>query len=552
MRNLNPSVQGRPRCFAVSAPMRITRICAFGLLLLASLSAPLSAAAEVFLATTISNVSYEPDSFGRRLTFQTGYFTGGDDGPPCTDVALDNVVLVLDLPPDTTLVSESEGTGVYDAVAGTVTWQFGTVQPPCVFNLFNVTFDVDPSVPDGTSLDATASISTTTAGDDPSDNQATRSFVIGFLPLEVSLTFAEGECQTISTTDTVPNARVMGCGPGGGGGSAYFFPPPYVLGYIADITDVVRTSRAAVSASNRLNNDDVSGTVAADVYVINPNPYEVRLHAHRDTHTSCWVHNGTAETYIEDSQAEFAECGFGNIDWMWEHSLSVFNADGDAGGVCTVTVNGFSIERGSLNFTGSTPSCLSQSVGPNGQRLFRLDSFAGSATQSGHGMVATSWAIGLAGSGIGFHFVVFRIAGGSPVLLRLRDAGGFEVGAVDEGAGPISRIDLPGSFYNGVQADPQEIQLALPDAGPYVLEVLGTAEGPYSIALQATGHAGALIGEQVLMGQASVDSLDSYVVTLHEDGTFEVPEPASAWMLGAGVALLLALKKRRAQPCQGH
>ena len=82
MSDLNPSGSGRLLPSAMAGGTLITQICAFGLLLLGSLIAPLSAVAEVFLATTISNVSYEPDSFGRRLTFQTGYFTGGDDGPP--------------------------------------------------------------------------------------------------------------------------------------------------------------------------------------------------------------------------------------------------------------------------------------------------------------------------------------------------------------------------------------------------------------------------------------------------------------------------------------
>ena len=52
--------------------------------------------------------------------FQTGYFTGGR-GAHCTDVPVDDVVPVLVLPPDTTLVSESQGSGVYNAIARTVT-----------------------------------------------------------------------------------------------------------------------------------------------------------------------------------------------------------------------------------------------------------------------------------------------------------------------------------------------------------------------------------------------------------------------------------------------
>jgi hypothetical protein len=71
--------------------------------------------------------------------------------------------------------------------------------------------------------------------------------------------------------------------------------------------------------------------------------------------------------------------------------------------------------------------------------------------------------------------------------------------------------------------------------------------GPYAITLRGTGHGGTLLGEQVLAGQASNGSLDAHLVTLYADGTFAVPEPASEWMLGAGVALLLTLKQRRAR-----
>jgi hypothetical protein len=520
------------------------------------LISPLPATADVLLATAIFPPSYAPDTFGRRLTFQTGYATGEDDGPLCSDTAVDNVVLVLDLPPDTTLVSESLGSGVYDAGAGTVTWQVGTVQP-CVIQLIDVTFDVDPVVPDGTSVDVTVLVTTTTPGDDPSDNQPMASFVIGFQPLEVSLTSSEANCERDSGTTTIPNLIRISCNTfkhTNHGGSQV---PGVILGYIANgpIPDVVRTIPALASASNFLTTDDVSTTVEALIAVSNPNPYEVRLHAHRDTHTSCWVDDGTTEAYIEtNGQSQFAECGFGNIDQMVEYSFSEFDAEGEPGGDCSVTVLGNSTERGSLDSSGSIPSCLSQSVGANGQRLFRLDSFAGSATQRGHGAVVTRWSIGLAGSPADANVVFMEIGGGSPVLLRLRDADGFEVGAVDEGAGPVSRIDLPGSFYNGVAADPQQIQVALPFAGAFTLEVLGTGVGPYAITLQAFTHGQALTGELMLAGEASDGSLDAFVFTLHQNGTLELGASIPSLGLPLLLALALALagaahlKLRRSRP----
>jgi len=512
-------------------------------LIMAFLIAPLPATADVLLATAVSSPSYAPEAFGRRVTFQTFYATGSDDGPLCSDTAVDDVVLAVTLAPDTTLVSESLGGGVYDPAARTVTWQIGTVQP-CVFQVINVTFDVDPAVPDGTSVDVSALLTTSTPGDDPSDNQATASFVIGFMPLEVSLTSSEAECERDSGTTTIPNLIRISCNTfkhTSHGGSQV---PGVILGYIANgpIPDVVRTIPALASVGNYLTADDVNTTVEALIAVSNPNPYAVRLHAHRDTHTSCWVDDGTTEAYIEtNGQSQFAECGFGNIDQMVEYSFSEFDAEGEAGGDCSLTVVGNSTERGSLDSSGSIPSCLSQSVGSNGQRLFRLDSFAGSATQRGHGSVVTRWSIGLAGSPADADIIYMEIGGGSPVLLRLRDADGFEVGAVEEGAGPVSHIDLPGSFYNGVAADPQLIQVALPFAGAYTLEVLGTGVGPYAITLQTFSHGEALIGELLLAGEASDGSLDSYPFTLTQSGTLEIGTSVPALGLPLVVALALAL-----------
>jgi len=78
-------------------------------LLMACLIPALPATADVLLATAVFSPSYAPEAFGRRVTFQTFYATGGGDGPPCSETAVDDVVLVVTLAPDTTLVSESLG-----------------------------------------------------------------------------------------------------------------------------------------------------------------------------------------------------------------------------------------------------------------------------------------------------------------------------------------------------------------------------------------------------------------------------------------------------------
>lgn len=89
-------------------------------------------------------VSYDPNSFGLRMTLTTGYFTGISSQEICGDVNPENVSLVLTLPAGTSLVSETDGRSVFDQATRTVTWNLGTLDSltHCFGTEISTTIDV--------------------------------------------------------------------------------------------------------------------------------------------------------------------------------------------------------------------------------------------------------------------------------------------------------------------------------------------------------------------------------------------------------------------------
>lgn len=161
---------------------------------------------EVTLGVNFRSVDYELDSFGRRLTLSLEYETG--EGGTCSDINPQDVVLTLSLPSGVSMVSETDGRGQFDAATNTVTWDLGTLDRDehCFGTIIDVTLDVGDFIEDGTMLETNAAISTSTEGDDLSDNEVARTFQGGMLPLEV---FRDGvdvtaECRGDDTeTDSI-------------------------------------------------------------------------------------------------------------------------------------------------------------------------------------------------------------------------------------------------------------------------------------------------------------------------------------------------------------
>ena len=154
----------------------------------------LGAHAQPILTLNTIGVSYpDPNSFGGRVGLEIQPSTRSPITNLCSPVDPENVVVDLTLAAGTTFVSATlpgtPGTGVFNAATNTVSWDFGTVDrfDACFFQgrKAEVIFDVNPSVAGGTILVATAMVSTTTPGDDLSDNQQVVMFQGGMNPLQV-------------------------------------------------------------------------------------------------------------------------------------------------------------------------------------------------------------------------------------------------------------------------------------------------------------------------------------------------------------------------------
>ena len=260
--------------------------------------------------------SYDPMSFGRRLTFALNFFAGSPTQEACAATDAENVVLTDQLPPGVTFASESHGGGVYNRDTNTVTWNLGTVNRCATFgNQFGMTVDVSPSVPDGATPTNTLSITTTTPETTTADNTQSVNSQVGFLPLRVSITDFDASCD--ASASGVSNDRresrdgsMVPCSVVGDGGAesggltdTLFINPsvpgvpgsgvPGPVGQIGGPSDRVTIRGVGVqgTASGRFvggainpqgTSADAEATVDVDIEIFNPNPYAVPVHLSRD------------------------------------------------------------------------------------------------------------------------------------------------------------------------------------------------------------------------------------------------------------------------------
>lgn len=240
-------------------------------------------------------VAYDPGSFGRRVTLHLVYRTGTFE--VCSSVDPENVVLVLTIPAGLTLLSESDGGGVYDAVARTLTWSLGTLN--AFVHCFGTVIDVELETAEPAPVlhQTTATISTTTAGDEPSDNSGTIELQTGMQPVEVYLASVSSTCDAVvylGDFESADDGRDLICtdASSGASGSARVLEalPPSKLGEFVGDSSLVPVPRAAVWGRAKGGSfceqggggcygvyASASAEITMSVELRNPNPFDVPL-----------------------------------------------------------------------------------------------------------------------------------------------------------------------------------------------------------------------------------------------------------------------------------
>ncbi|HUF11826.1 MAG TPA: hypothetical protein VMN78_01855 [Longimicrobiales bacterium] len=310
---------------------------------------------DVLLQMSGFFTAYDLDSFGRRLIVTVEAAAGNNTAEECSEVDPQNVVMVLGLPAGVSPGSETQG-GSYDATAGTLTWELGTLdhESDCWgAGAIEVAVDVGPSIADGETIDISASVTTTTAGDDPQDNQRDASLQVGYLPVQVSLYDIDAYCDTSESDFKDSNDASVSCegldpgSPSGVASSSASYQPengavPREVGVLTlDGNLVALEARASASATSGYE-CTISSCATRDVWAdasmrvevrfVNPNPYDVPLR------TAFSIDAG-ASCVGPDSDAEFTDlsvqCGSGTTTASGTFRLV---NDGSSDGVCEIDI----------------------------------------------------------------------------------------------------------------------------------------------------------------------------------------------------------------------
>lgn len=538
---------------------------------------PLGAVAQaqnVLLGLGGGGVHYHLESFGRRVDVRLRFFTGEPTLELCSAVDPEGVVLELTFPAGTSFVSESYGGAVVDPIARTVTWNLGTLN--ALANCFGtgvvVTLDVDGAVPGGTMLTATASISTTTAGDDPSNNAGSLTFQGGMLPLEVFME-TSSNCRAGSDDASSDVGERLTCA----GSDAGILPaeasstvegmgPPRKLGELRPPSGVIETPKLTVRARSDGGFDCDStltscwplsvfgeATGELDVDIQNPNPFDVPLHWRRDSfaHAGCSDNDALfpGEAYVEDS-IPTVECGssFSNRFPFGDLSLDCDGLSGTCVQDFVVTTDEPSESHQSFNSSaGLVPafgrrglaSLFGSGDADGDSNVFDFGDLILIRSGYGYYSAATRTRIALAGGGLLGGAREIRFVAESPVDLLVTDEAGERTGVdrdaappdpgaqVDPLLGQRTVAEIAGSRYSGPASEPEEVVIGLPDPGKYRLQIFGTGDGPFRITVESRAFDGPVISQHVLTGDATQETSLSQGFLLDADGsvTLVVPEP---------------------------
>lgn len=314
-------------------------------------------AGDVLLQMSRFFTAYDLDSFGRRLIVTVQAAAGNNLAEVCSEVDPQNVVMVLGLPAGVSPGSETHG-GFYDAAAGTLTWDLGTldhVSDCWGAGAIEVAMDVAPSIADGETIDLSASVTTTTVGDDPVDNQRDVSLQVGYLPVQVSLHDVDAYCNTSEGDSKDSDDASVSCegidagSPSGHASSSASYQPengavPREIGLLTlDGNLIALEARASASATSGYEctisscaTRDVGADASTRVEVrfVNPNPYDVPLR------TAFSIDAG-ASCVGPDSEAEFTDlsvqCDSGSGFTTASGMVRRLN-DGSSDGVCEIDV----------------------------------------------------------------------------------------------------------------------------------------------------------------------------------------------------------------------
>ena len=479
-------------------------------------------------------VDHEAEFFNGRTILTFTYLTGIPVQEACGDVDPDGVVLVVELPAGAQFVEARQDGNPMPPTSvsgGTLTWQLGTLDrfQHCFGTDLQVTVEADPSLADDEALQATASISTSTAGDDPADNQASIVFPAVMFPLEVMVTSAETECLDEENGRQEANDDGRGSNCGIGRAQAFSTDPPGLLGLIPASGPRPYVQSRSLSVYGYASDDDGARSASVDtrVRIENRNPFRVPLHLRYRAALYCRVRDGKGAVTAKGPIGPTApigstdvECGIGNIQNMSETMFLRYDARGGLNGKCETRIALFSDERGDEVINETEPGCTLQEVGPFLDLDFELPGEADGhygyfngkarwciATSANSCLVCLETCVGVS------------IVAQSPVDLRVTDGEGRRVGLVnDPNLGTFDAAEIPGSSYSGAGTEPQTITLALVDRGEYTLTVLGRGDGPFTITVTAESEDGTVTQGGTLAGQATTGMTLERALLIGSDG----------------------------------
>lgn len=517
--------------------------------------------------------------------FTLDFSVGEPTQEQCAAQNAENVVLTDTLPPGVSFVSETRGDGVFNPATNTVTWNLGTLDKCDTFgNQFQMTVDVDSSIPDGNILTNTLSITTTTPETRTDDNTRSVDFQVGFLPLEVTVDPGDFFCEASAEGGT-PDSKESEDGTAvsctsEGSGKAFAAtdavslsphdPGNPLMAHINGPQDVITVRGVGVQGS--ANGFSFSGghgsasaeaTVDVDINIFNPNPYDVGLRLIRDASLYAAAGNEAAnppfpgDAFVEDTGGT-AEAGSGvgtfRIDQHVDASPTECRIHRVEESTNFPSVSGTDSaldpqEEGSFDETDETfpaSSCFRGSVVPANSTMTRRLVFGSSdATgdtsstdtdgdgipdlfRSGYGLFSASASFQIMRSDRspsgGARVLV--ITGASPIDLLVTDPSGKRLGFDLDNKQVVDEIF--GGQYTGHGMEPQTARVLGPSAGNYSVDILGIGDGPFTVTVQTLDADGNEISSLQVTGEASQGSQESVQVNLSSDGSLKAPMACDA------------------------
>jgi hypothetical protein len=120
---------------------------------------------------------------------------------------------------------------------------------------------------------------------------------------------------------------------------------------------------------------------------------------------------------------------------------------------------------------------------------------------------------------------VLRICLGSPANLLVTSPDGFQVG-YDSISGSIIN-EIEGATYTGPGTEPQVITIPNPSQGSYIVQVVGTGTGGFTVTMQSLGSDDSLIDSEVWTGVTVLGQVDAKIAEFDGAQIVQFTEPPS-------------------------